>query len=194
MDPKCAKYPKVVLGRPVEGRSCKLHGKAPLTGPYTPKWRPNDEEENATYIAGGGFDKVDGNITILDCGEQIQDEVAMIEEAWVQMSSPSPNLILRLQSFYGVSPCSSWVLFIPTVTAFQCKLCSSLLCPHYMSWLHLLILELASGRNPASWLWGPFECNSRIRAVKLEMNLKSYILDIVLQSAILCMKDIYKFY
>ena len=36
MDPKCAKYPKVVLGRPVEGRSCKLHGKAPLTGPYTP--------------------------------------------------------------------------------------------------------------------------------------------------------------
>ena len=68
MDPKCAKYPKVVLGRPVEGRSCKLHGKAPLTGPYTPKWRPNDEEENATYVAGGGFDKVDGNITILDCG------------------------------------------------------------------------------------------------------------------------------
>ena len=107
MDPKCAKYPKVVLGRPVEGRSCKLHGKAPLTGPYTPKWRPNDEEENAIYVAGGGFDKVDGNITILDCGEQIQDEVAMIEEAWVQMSSPSPNLILRLQSFYGVSPCSS---------------------------------------------------------------------------------------
>ena len=136
MDPKCAKYPKVVLGRPVEGRSCKLHGKAPLTGPYTPKWRPNDEEENATYVAGGGFDKVDGNITILDRGEQIQDQVAMIEEAWVQMSSPSPNLILRLQSFYGVSPCSSWVLFIPTVTAFQCKLCFAL------PTLHVLITSL----------------------------------------------------
>ena len=30
-----------------EGRSCKLQVKAPITGPYTPKWRPNDEEENA---------------------------------------------------------------------------------------------------------------------------------------------------
>ena len=55
MDPKCAKYPKVVLGRPVEGRSCKLHGKAPLTGPYTPKWRPNDEEENATICSWWGL-------------------------------------------------------------------------------------------------------------------------------------------
>ena len=30
-----------------EGRSCKLQGKAPITGPYTPKWRPNDQEERA---------------------------------------------------------------------------------------------------------------------------------------------------
>ena len=30
-----------------EGRSCKLQVKAPITGPYTPKWGPNDEEENA---------------------------------------------------------------------------------------------------------------------------------------------------
>ena len=36
-----------------EGRSCKLQVKAPITGPYTPKWRPNDEEENAHCWQGG---------------------------------------------------------------------------------------------------------------------------------------------
>ena len=44
-----------------EGRSCKLQGKAPITGPYTPKWRPNDQEERAhCWVGCRVTDKEDG--------------------------------------------------------------------------------------------------------------------------------------
>ena len=44
-----------------EGRSCKLQGKAPITGPYTPKWRPNDQEERAhCWVGCWVTDKADG--------------------------------------------------------------------------------------------------------------------------------------
>ena len=45
-----------------EGRSCKLQGKAPITGPYTPKWRPNDQEERAhCWVGCRVTDKEDGS-------------------------------------------------------------------------------------------------------------------------------------